>query len=217
MHLFTPVWAFISLWKLAPTVFTGQETANLFHHDCPSLSMYGMSWYLMLLLAHCCMASLTIFWDRCCAKLVITLAFEGSFTSSLTQTGKGFLDRNLSSNIKLSLLAFCFSLSSILGIRKVCFDFMQPMVWWLKGTNSRDYFSSIFGKTQVSMQCWLACSLSRLLQKGSSHHSPQIAFSCQEKESFVLKSQNIRYWIASDTWRQVSLPLGSLLLLTIVS
>lgn len=122
----------------------------------------------MLLFAHCCKASLKICWDRRCANSKTTISgFEGSFTSSLIT--EGILGRNLSSDIKLSALACRSSLSIVVGNGKVCFDFMQPMLWRalteFKQRRSNDYLTASLVNTEhLSTWYWPVLFLSRPLQ-----------------------------------------------------
>lgn len=153
----------------------------------------------MLLPAHCCKASLRISWDRRCANSKTTVSGpDGFFTSCSTLTGEGILGRNLSPDIKLSSLACCFSLSHVVGNGKVCFDFMQPMLWRaLKESSSKDYFNSIFGK-HWACPCDIPTSAFPLqataVISASFYQSSPVVFICQKK-SFILKLPHAKYCV----------------------
>ena len=142
------------VFKLAPTLSTVQEGVIILQHQGPSLSMNGMSQYLMLLSAHCCKASLKISRDRRCANLKTTISDSvGSFTSSLI-TWEGILGCSLSSGIKLSALACRLSPSIVVGNAKICFDFMQPMLWRTLKQSSRETTSTASLEYTEHLSTW---------------------------------------------------------------
>lgn len=175
----------------------------------PSLSMNGMSQYLMLFSAHCCKASLKISWDRRCANSQTTVSDpEDSFASSLL-TGEGVLGGTLSPDMKLSALACRLSLSIVVGNGNVCFDFMQPMLGRASTERStavsgKDYFS-IFGKHQTSVPVVTDPCFStpgRFRTQCPGHHSSHEVFICQDKRSFILKVWT--FFMSTFTWHHTA-------------
>lgn len=186
--------------KLAPTLSTVQEGVIILQHQGPSLSMNGMSQYLVLLSAHCCKASLKISWERRCANSKTTISDSvGSFTSLLIGS-EGILGWNLSSDIKLSALVCCLSLSIVVGHAKICFDFMQPMLWRTlsEAKQQEDYFNSIFGKHWASVHVMLTSAFSLQATWETTvpfYHSSHVMFICEEKRSFTVKVSNTKYYM----------------------